>query len=105
METGASPCQLQTVGDVRAALLAGRGFPGDKAAFEADLQRAREATSGTDLTAVTTVILDFRGRIRLRQAPGFDQAVQEGIDLTMQLKREARDEATQEGPTRRSSCK
>ncbi len=36
------------------------------------------------------MIVDYRGRIRLYQAPDFDIAVQEGIDLTMRLKREAR---------------
>ncbi|MGK9459448.1 hypothetical protein ACSLFT_05295 [Streptomyces sp. G6] len=105
MEIGAPPFHLQTVDDVRAALLAGQGFPGDKEAFEADLQRARGATSGTDLSAVTDVIVDFRGRIRLRQDPGFAQAVREGIALTMQLKRKAGDEATHGDSTRRSSCK
>ncbi|WP_308406472.1 hypothetical protein [Streptomyces sp. AC602_WCS936] len=106
METGASaPLRLLTVDDVRAALLAGHGFPGDQEAFEVDLQRALEATPGTDLTSVAAVILDYRGRIRLRQDPDFDVAVQEGIDLTMHLKRDARGEATHEGPTRRSSCK
>ncbi|MFC7816532.1 hypothetical protein ACFUTR_18020 [Streptomyces sp. NPDC057367] len=105
MKIGASPFRLLTVGDVRTALLAGHGFPGDKEAFEVDLERARESTSGTDLTAVTAVIVDFRGRVRLRQDPGFDQAVREGIDLTVKLKREAREEAPRESPTRRSSCK
>lgn len=89
-ETGLpAPLPLRTIGDIRAALLAGHGFPGDRDAFETDLQRALEASSETDLTAVASVIVDYRGRIRLYQDPDFDIAVQEGIDLTMRLKREA----------------
>ncbi|MFE9287512.1 DUF6247 family protein [Streptomyces olivaceus] len=92
-ETGLpAPLPLRTIGDIRAALLAGHGFPGDRDAFETDLQRALEASSETDLTAVASVIVDYRGRIRLYQDPDFDIAVQEGIDLTMRLKREARAE-------------
>ncbi|MFG2159171.1 hypothetical protein [Streptomyces olivaceus] len=41
---------------------------------------------------MATVIVDYRGRIRLHQDPDFDVSVQEGIDLTMRLKREARGE-------------
>ncbi|CAL9466604.1 hypothetical protein SUDANB174_02740 [Streptomyces sp. enrichment culture] len=87
-----APLPLRTIGDIRAALLAGHGFPGDKEAFETDLQRALEGSSEADLTAVATVIVDYRGRIRLYQDPDFDTAVQEGIDLAMRVKREARGE-------------
>ncbi|MBU6530732.1 hypothetical protein HZS56_06330 [Streptomyces sp. A108] len=83
---------MRTISDLRAALLAGHGFPDDRDAFETDLQRALEASSKADLTVVDAVIVDYRGRIRLRQNPDFDIAVQEGIDLTMRLKREARGE-------------
>ncbi|MBQ1097003.1 hypothetical protein KBY55_13075 [Streptomyces sp. b94] len=87
-----APLPLKTIGDIRAALLAGHGFPGDREAFETDLQRALEASSETDLKAVAAVIVDYRGRIRLYQDPDFDIAVQEGIDLATRLKREARGE-------------
>ncbi|KUO02003.1 hypothetical protein [Streptomyces caeruleatus] len=80
---------MKTIGDIRVALRFGHGFPGDLEAFEADLQRALEASSETDLNAVATVIVDYRGRIRLYQDPDFDMAVQEGIDLAARLKREA----------------
>ncbi|MFD7402700.1 hypothetical protein ACFV7R_08505 [Streptomyces sp. NPDC059866] len=40
---------------------------------------------------MAAVIVDYRGRIRLYQDPDFDIAVQEGIDLTARLKREAQD--------------
>lgn len=86
---GPAPLSLKTIGDIRAALRSGHGFPGDQESFEADLQRALEASSETDLNAVATVIVDYRGRIRLYQDPDFDIAVQEGIDLAARLKQEA----------------
>ncbi|MFB6787408.1 hypothetical protein ACFCWT_12080 [Streptomyces olivaceus] len=93
METNvSSPVPLRTIGDVRAALLVGHGFPGDKDAFETDLERALEASAEAGLKAVATVIVDYRGRIRLHQDSDFDVSVQEGIDVTMRLKREARGE-------------
>ncbi|MFE9177290.1 DUF6247 family protein [Streptomyces sp. NPDC007126] len=89
---GYSPLPLRTIGDVRVALLTGLGFPGDREDFETDLQFALEASTETDLTAVAAVIVDYRGRIRLHRDPDFDSSVQEGIDLTMRLKRGARGE-------------
>lgn len=86
---GPAALPLKTIGDIRAALRSGHGFPGDRESFEADLQRALEASSETDLNAVATVIVDYRGRIRLYQDPDFDIAVQEGIDLVARLKQEA----------------
>lgn len=83
-----APLPLRTIGDIRAALRSGQGFPGDQEAFEADLQRALEASSETDLNAVATVIVDYRGRIRLYQDPDFELAIQEGLDLSAQLKQE-----------------
>ena len=88
---GPAALPLKTIGDIRAALRSGHGFPGDRESFEADLQRALEASSETDLNAVATVIVDYRGRIRLYQDPEFDIAVQEGIDLAARLKQEAQD--------------
>lgn len=84
-----APLPLNTIGDIRAALRCGHGFPSDRESFEVELQRALEASSETDLNAVATVIVDYRGRIRLHQAPDFDLAVQEGIDLAARLKQEA----------------
>ncbi|MFF5155531.1 DUF6247 family protein [Streptomyces sp. NPDC000348] len=86
-----APLPLRTIGDIRAALRSGHGFPGDQETFEADLQRALEASSETDLDAVAAVIVDYRGRIRLYQDPDFDIAIQEGLDLTAQLKQEGPD--------------
>ncbi|MFE0204934.1 hypothetical protein [Streptomyces sp. NPDC058985] len=87
-----SPLPLRTIGDVRAALTADLGSSGDKENFESDLLRALEVSSEAISTAVTAVIVDYRGRIRLCQDPDFEAAVQEGIDLTMRLKRQARSE-------------
>jgi hypothetical protein len=83
-----TPLPLRTVGDIRAALQSGRGFPNDQVCFEADLHRALEASSEMDLSAVARVIVDYRGRIRLCQEPDFDTAVYEGIELTGRLKRQ-----------------
>ncbi|MFG2945518.1 DUF6247 family protein [Streptomyces adustus] len=86
-----APLPLRTIGDIRAALRSGHGFPGDRESFEADLQYALETSTETDLHAVATVIVDYRGRIRLYQDPEFDIAVQEGVDLATRLKQEDQD--------------
>ncbi|MER6627184.1 DUF6247 family protein [Streptomyces sp. NPDC000987] len=80
---------LRTIDDIRAALRSGQGFPGDRETFEADLRRALDASSDSHLSAVAAVIADYRGRIRLSQAPDFDIAVQEGVDLMTRLKQAA----------------
>ncbi|RZB17531.1 hypothetical protein StrepF001_20365 [Streptomyces sp. F001] len=82
---------MRTIGDIRAALRSGHGFPDDRESFEADLQHALETSTETNLNAVAAVIVDYRGRIRLYQEPDFDIAVQEGIDLTARMKRESQD--------------
>ncbi|MFG2879347.1 DUF6247 family protein [Streptomyces sp. NPDC048337] len=79
---------LRTIGDIRAALRQGQGFPNDRADFEADLTRALEASSDLDLGAVADVIRDYRGRILLHSDPAFEAALAEGIDLTQQMKAE-----------------
>ncbi|MET7692347.1 hypothetical protein ABZT06_30930 [Streptomyces sp. NPDC005483] len=79
---------LRTIGEIRAALRSNRGFPNDQSSFEADLQRALEASSEAELTAVASVIVDYRGRIRLCQDPDFETAVQECIDLMGHLRGE-----------------
>ena len=86
-----TPLSLRTIGDIRAALRSGHGFPGDRESFEADLQHALETSTETDLNAIAAGIVDYRGRIRLYPDAEFDIAVQEGIDLTARLKRENRD--------------
>ena len=78
---------LRTVADIRAALREGRGFPGDREDFEADLARALEEATETDLGAVAAVIVDYRGRIRLYSDPGFEDALQEGLDIAAKIKK------------------
>lgn len=76
---------LEDLGD--ATLRSKHGFPGDRESFEADLQRALEASSDTNLNAVAAVIVDYRGRVHLYQDPDFEIA-EEGVDLAARLKRE-----------------
>lgn len=82
---GLAASPLNTVGDIRAALQS-QDLPEVRESFEADLQRALETSSETGSHAVATVIVDYRGRIRLCQDPDFDIAVQEGIHLAARLK-------------------
>ncbi|MGW2387243.1 hypothetical protein [Streptomyces sp. NPDC001658] len=84
-----APLSLRTIGDIRAALRSGHCFPDDPGFFEADLHQALEASCETDLNAIATVIVDYRGRIRLSQDPELDIAVQEGMNLVARLKQEA----------------
>ncbi|MFC9469033.1 hypothetical protein [Streptomyces coelicoflavus] len=98
MESSTSPLPpVHAIGDLRGALRAGHGFPGDLNAFEADLRHALESSS-TDLTTLASVIVDYRGRIRLHEDPDFDTAVQEGIDLSMRVKREAQNGRAMSSP-------
>lgn len=83
---GALP-PLRTLGDVRATLRTGHGAPGDLATFEQDLQRALEASSEADLTAVAAVIRDYRGRILPAADPEHNLAMQEAEEELDLLKR------------------
>ncbi|WP_416966988.1 DUF6247 family protein [Streptomyces sp. 4F14] len=78
---------LRTVAEIRAALREGRGFPGDREDFEADLARALEDASEAELDALAAVIVDYRGRIRLYSDPGFEDALQEGLDIAAKIKK------------------
>ncbi|MBT2487582.1 hypothetical protein J7E96_03340 [Streptomyces sp. ISL-96] len=82
---------LRTLGDIRAALRAGYGFPGDREDFELDLTRALESSTETDLQAVSDVMIDYRDRIRVRCDPEFDIALQEGEEELLKLKAQWRD--------------
>ncbi|WP_030859287.1 DUF6247 family protein [Streptomyces sp. NRRL S-37] len=81
---------LRTVADIRAALREGRGFPGDKEDFEADLARALDASTATDLHQVAEVIKTYAGSIRAYSDPEFDDALQEGLDLIAEIKKGGR---------------
>jgi len=78
---------LRTVADIRAALREGRGFPGDREDFELDLARALDASTAADLGKVAEVIRTYAGSIRIYSDPGFDDALQEGLDLIAEIKR------------------
>ncbi|QNP73039.1 hypothetical protein IAG44_28825 [Streptomyces roseirectus] len=86
-ETPTTLPPLRTVADIRAALREGRGFPGDKEDFELDLARALDASTAADLGKVAEVIVDYRGRIRLYSDPGFDDALQEGLEIAAKIKK------------------
>ncbi|MEU3278687.1 ATP-binding protein [Streptomyces antibioticus] len=84
------PPHLRTVADIRAALRNGQGFPGDAESFEADLARALDTATATDLHQVADVIKTYAGSIRDVGDPGFDDAVQEGLDLGAEIKKATR---------------
>ncbi|MCX5391008.1 DUF6247 family protein [Streptomyces sp. NBC_00094] len=79
--------RLKTVGDIRAALRQGRGFPGDAESFEADLARALDASTPTDLHRVADVLNEYAGSIAAYSDPEFDAAVEEGLDLISEIKK------------------
>ncbi|MGW1003311.1 hypothetical protein [Streptomyces sp. NPDC002520] len=66
---------VRTIGELRAALTMGYGFPGDSDDFEAELAREINHADPADLSGVVRLVEEFRGRIIARQDPGFDTAV------------------------------
>ncbi|MFD7814132.1 hypothetical protein ACFV6E_14430 [Streptomyces sp. NPDC059785] len=78
---------LRTVADIRAALRDGRGFPGDSESFEADLARALDSSTATDLHLVADVIKTYAGSIRAYSDPEFEDAVHEGLDVIAEIKK------------------
>lgn len=66
---------LRTIGELRAALTMGYGFPGDADDFEAELAREINHADPADLTGIVRLVEEFRGRIAARQDPAFDVAV------------------------------
>ncbi|MCX4587137.1 hypothetical protein [Streptomyces sp. NBC_01481] len=80
------PPPMRTLGEVRAALAAGLGFPGDLARMEAELAATLERVEYTDLHEVSEIIASYRGHVLTRCSPGFDEALAEGIELALGLK-------------------
>lgn len=70
---------MRTIGELRAALTMGYGFPGDADDFEADLAREINHADPADLTGVVRLVEEFRGRIIARQDPEFDTAVDSAV--------------------------
>jgi len=66
---------MRTIGQVRAALTMGHGFPGDADDFEAELAREINHADPADLSGVVRLVEEFRGRVTARQDPDFDSAV------------------------------
>ncbi|MET9427386.1 MULTISPECIES: hypothetical protein [unclassified Streptomyces] len=84
----AEPPPMRTLGEVRAALAAGLGFPGDLARMEAELAATLDRVDYTDLREVSAIIAAYRGHVLTRCDPGFEDALAEGVDLALALKRE-----------------
>jgi len=74
-----SPPSLRTIGELRAALIMGYGFPGDADDFEAELAREINHADPADLTGIVRLVEEFRGRIAARQDPMFDAAVSAAV--------------------------
>lgn len=66
---------MRTIGELRAALTLGYGFPGDADDFEAELAREINHSDPADLTGIVRLVEEFRGRVIARQDPDFDTAV------------------------------
>ncbi|GAB2820296.1 hypothetical protein GCM10027073_59430 [Streptomyces chlorus] len=66
---------MRTIGELRAALTMGYGFPTDADDFEAELAREINHADPADLSGVARLAEEFRGRVIARQDPGFDSAV------------------------------
>ncbi|MER5917781.1 hypothetical protein ABT124_47735 [Streptomyces sp. NPDC001982] len=66
---------MRTIGELRAALVMGFGFPGDADDFEAELAREINHADPADLSGVVRLVEEFRGRVVARQDPAFDTAV------------------------------
>jgi hypothetical protein len=79
---------MRTLGEVRAALAAGLGFPGDLARLEAELAATLNRVDFTDLHEVSELIAAYRGHVLTRCDPDFEASLAEGIELARSLKRE-----------------
>ncbi|MFA3875249.1 hypothetical protein ABS735_16380 [Streptomyces sp. MMCC 100] len=63
------------IGELRAALNRGYGFPGDADDFEADLAREIDHADPADLSGAVRLVEEFRGRLIARQDPTFSVSV------------------------------
>ncbi|MFF9486851.1 hypothetical protein [Streptomyces sp. NPDC014676] len=70
---------MLTIGELRAALARGYGFPGDADDFEAELAREINHADPADLSGVVRLVEEFRSRIVARQDPAFGTAVAAAI--------------------------
>lgn len=79
---------MRTLGEVRAALAAGLGFPGDPARLEAELAATLNRVDFTDLREVSELIATYRGHVLTRCDPDFEASLAEGVELARALKPE-----------------
>jgi hypothetical protein len=79
---------MQTLGEVRAALASGFGFPGDAEQLEAALALELSRAPLTDLSAVSEVIATYRGRVLLQCDPDYDLALAEAAEALRTLQGE-----------------
>ncbi|GHJ02640.1 hypothetical protein TPA0906_45050 [Streptomyces olivaceus] len=66
---------MRTIGELRAALTMGYGFPGDANDFEAELAREINRADPADLSGVVRLVEEFRGRVITHQDPAFSPSV------------------------------
>ncbi|MGV9912376.1 hypothetical protein ACWEWD_03620 [Streptomyces tendae] len=66
---------MHAIGELRAALNRGYGFPGDVDDFEADLAREIDHADPADLSGAVRLVEEFRGRVIARQDPVFSASV------------------------------
>ncbi|MGY0068147.1 hypothetical protein ACWZEH_15235 [Streptomyces sp. QTS137] len=87
-EAPVEPPPMRTLGEVRAALAAGLGFPGDLARLEAELAATLNRVDFTDLREVSELIATYRGHVLTRCDPDFEASLAEGVELARALKPE-----------------
>ncbi|MGW0011695.1 hypothetical protein ACWDVX_18355 [Streptomyces tendae] len=81
---------VHAIGELRAALDRGYGFPGDADDFETDLAREIEHADPADLSGAIRLVEEFRGRVIARQDPAFSVSVAAavtGIQATRRMSR------------------
>ncbi|MEU9637323.1 hypothetical protein ACGFZZ_31970 [Streptomyces tendae] len=66
---------VHAIGELRAALNRGYGFPGDADDFEADFAREIDQADPADLSGAVRLVEEFRGRVIARQDPAFSASV------------------------------
>ncbi|WP_327402480.1 hypothetical protein OG194_21695 [Streptomyces sp. NBC_01288] len=82
---------MRTVGELRAALTMGYGFPGDADDFEAELTREINHADPADLSGVVRLVEEFRGRVTARQDPSFGSAVAAAVAEIRSARESARE--------------
>lgn len=66
---------MRTIGELRAALTMGYGFPGDADDFESELAREINHAGPADLGGIVRLVEEFRGHLRIRRSASLEGAV------------------------------